>query len=203
MKLSKTIRCPDFPCTDVDTKAFTIPDISINPERIRILMIAEAPPSNSADYFYSSGSPFYLETTLNAFNDAGVAVSSMQDIIDLGIYLTTAIKCGKIGYGVSAATINNCSQIILEDELSHFPNIQAYLLMGDVAIKAFNYIVKRAIGKRVIPSGSTYKIRKDTYHYKEKQVFPSYLMTGKSYLIEKSKQRMIADDIRNALALLK
>lgn len=75
--------------------------------------------------------------------------------------------------------------------------------MGDVAIKAFNYIVKRSTGKRIIPSGSTYKIRKNTYFFEEKQVFPSYLMTGKSFLIEKSKQRMIAEDIRNALALIK
>lgn len=203
MNLSETILCPNFPCTDVDKKAFTIPDINIDPKRIHILMIAEAPPSESGDYFYSSGSPFYLETTLKAFNAAGAAVSSIHEIIDLGIYLTTAIKCGKIGYGVSSATVNNCSQLILENELSHFPNIRAYLLMGDVAIKAFNYIVKRSTGKRIIPSGSTYKIRKNTYFFEEKQVFPSYLMTGKSFLIEKSKQRMIAEDIRNALALIK
>ena len=164
-----------------------MPDIEIDPENIRVFMISEAPPKDSQDHFYANNVPFYLQTTLNAFKDAGINVSSIQDIVKKGIYLTTAIKCGKIGYSVSAATINNCSHI-LETEISYFPNICCYLLMGDVAIKAFNYIAKRKIGKRVIPSGSTYKIRKNEYYYEDKRVFPSYLQTGKSYLIEKSKR---------------
>jgi uracil-DNA glycosylase len=203
MNLSKIIQCQDYPCTDVNTNAFTIPNIEIDPNKIKILMIAEAPPDDSKDYFYSPGNPFFLQTKLKAFKDAGVNASTMQDIIDMGIYLTTAIKCVKIGYGVSAATVNTCSQKILEKELSHFQNIQAYLLMGDVAIIAFNHITKRATGKRIVPSGSTYKIRKNTYFYEEKRVFPSYLMTGKSFLIEKSKQKMIAEDLRNALNLIR
>ena len=72
--------------------------------------------------------------------------------------------------------------------------------MGDVAIKAFNYIAKRTSGKKAIPNGSTYKIRKAEFFYKDKRVFPSYLQTGKNYLIEKSKRTMIAEDIKNALA---
>jgi len=71
--------------------------------------------------------------------------------------------------------------------------------MGDTAIKAMNYIAKRDTGKRLIPSGSTYKIRKDKYFYRQVRVFPSYLQTGKSYLIEKSKRKMIAEDIKAAL----
>jgi len=71
--------------------------------------------------------------------------------------------------------------------------------MGDTAIKAMNYIAKRNIRKRIIPSGSTYKIRKNKYFYKHARVFPSYLQTGKSYLIEKSKRKMIAEDIKAAL----
>jgi uracil-DNA glycosylase len=62
-----------------------------------------------------------------------------------------------------------------------------------------NYIAKRNIGKAIIPSGSTYKIRKGEYFYKQLRVFPSYLQTGKSYLIEKSKRKMIAEDIKAAL----
>jgi hypothetical protein len=34
------------------------------------------------------------------------------------------------------------------------------------------------------------------------RVFPSYLQTGKNFLIEKAKQRMVADDIRRAFAWL-
>jgi hypothetical protein len=39
---------------------------------------------------------------VQAFNDAGASVSSIQDILDLGVYLTTAVKCGKVGYGIKA-----------------------------------------------------------------------------------------------------
>jgi len=74
--------------------------------------------------------------------------------------------------------------------------------MGDVAIKAMNYIARRDIGKAVIPGGSTYKIRKNQFFYGATRVFPSYLQTGKNYLIEKSKRRMIAEDIKAAFELL-
>jgi hypothetical protein len=33
-------------------------------------------------------------------------------------------------------------------------------------------------------------------------VYPSYLQAGPSFFIEKSKRKMIAEDIRNALGLL-
>ena len=73
--------------------------------------------------------------------------------------------------------------------------------MGDTAIRAVNSIAKRQTGKAIIPSGSTYKIRKRRYFYRGLRVFPSYLQTGKSYLIEKSKRKMIAEDIKAALGL--
>ena len=201
MIINKCIACTDFPCTDIDKDRYTIPDIDIDPEKVKILMISEAPPPNADDYFYASNDPFFVQTTVQAFNEAGVPVSSMQDIITRGVYITTAVKCGKIGYSVSAQTIKNCSGI-LENEIDLFQNIKAFLLMGDVAIKAFNYIAKQNTGKRVIPSGSTYKIRKAEYSYRGIRVFPSYLQTGKSFLIEKSKRKMIAEDIKAALDLL-
>ncbi|MHA2203850.1 MAG: uracil-DNA glycosylase family protein [Candidatus Hodarchaeales archaeon] len=198
----KDINCHNFPCSDVNKECYIRPDIGIDPETIKILMISEAPPPDLTDYFYADNNPFYMETTINAFKDAGINVSSIDDILEQGVFITTAIKCGKIGYSVSAATIKHCSKI-LEKEISQFPNIQCFLLMGDVAIKAFYYITKRKIGKRVIPSGSTYKIRNEKFYYEDKRAFPSYLQTGKNYLIEKSKRRMIAEDIKNAFAEIK
>lgn len=202
LKITDHIACLNFPCQDINKECYILPDIDIDPETIKILMISEAPPPDLTDYFYSDNSPFYMETTMNAFKDAGFNVSSIEEILDLGVYITTAIKCGKIGYTVSAATIKHCSKI-LEEEISQFPNVQCFLLMGDVAIKAFYYITKRKTGKRVIPRGSTYKIRKEKFHYEDKRAFPSYLQTGKNYLIEKSKRKMIAEDIRNALNEIK
>ena len=75
------------------------------------------------------------------------------------------------------------------------------MLMGDVAIKAVNCIAKQADEKRVIPIGSTYRIRGEKYTSKGIRVFPSYLQAGPSFFIEKSKRRMIAEDIAAALRL--
>jgi uracil-DNA glycosylase len=201
MKITDKIKCVRFPCTDVDKNSYILPFKNIDVENIRILMITEAPPNEKADYFYTEGNPFYLQTTIQAFKDAGENVSSMQDIIDLGVYITTAIKCGKTQYAVSPATIKNCSAL-LEQELSLFPNIRVFMLMGDVAIKMMNDIWKKQAGKKVIPAGSTYKIRGQKYYFEDKRVLPSYTPAGKNFLIEKSKRRMVAEDIREALKCL-
>jgi hypothetical protein len=55
-------------------------------------MISEAPPQVAGDYFYEQSNPFYAQTTVQAFNDAGLRVSSMKDVLNLGVYVTTAIK---------------------------------------------------------------------------------------------------------------
>lgn len=201
MNISTHVFCENFPCSDVNQASYIIPNIEIDPEKIRIIMISEASPPNLDDYFYAAGNPAYLQTTLQAFHDAGQHVNSMGEIIQLGIYMTTALKCGKIGYSVSAKSIQNCSYL-LEKEIALFANIQAFLLMGDVAIKIMNTITKRKTGQKVIPNGSTYKIRKNQFFYDGKRAFPSYLQTGKNYLIEKSKRKMIAEDIAAALSLL-
>jgi len=199
MRPDEILECTDFPCQDVDKKCYVVPDIEIDPDKIKVLMISEAPPKDPSDFFYAPKNPFFLQTTVQAFNDAGFQVSSMKDVLDLGVYVTTAIKCGKTTYSISPKTIDNCSVRILEKEMNLFPKTKAILLMGDTAIKAMNCIAKRNVGKAIIPSGSTYKIRKGEYFHKQLRVFPSYLQTGKSYLIEKSKRKMIAEDIRAAL----
>jgi uracil-DNA glycosylase len=126
----------------------------------------------------------------------------MKDVLEQGVYVTTAVKCAKTAYSIQLKTTENCCLRILEKEIDLFPSIKAILLMGDTAIRAMNYIAKKYTDKRLIPSGSTYKIRKNKYFYKQFRVFPSYLQTGKSYLIEKSKRKMIAEDIKAALEQL-
>ncbi len=202
MKISNKIKCVGFPCTDVDNNSYVVPPAEIDVAKIKIILTAEAPPPNKSDYFYAAGSPFYLQTTLQAFQDAGAKVTSIQDIIDLGVYITTAIKCGKTQYAISPATMKNCSKL-LEQEVALFPNVKAYLLGGDVAIKMMNDIWKQKTGQRVIPAGSTYKIRGQAYHYGDIRVFPSYTPAGKNFLIEKSKRKMVAEDIRSALNLIR
>ena len=111
---------------------------------------------------------------------------SIQDILDLGVYLTTAVKCGKTGYGIATQTIENCSHL-LEKELALFPNVKVYLLMGDVAIKAVNMIAKRNHEPRVIPAGSTYKIRGGEFTFRGARALPSYVQAGPAFFVEKSQ----------------
>jgi uracil-DNA glycosylase len=201
VRVSESVGCKDFPCADVRHECYAVPDIDIDPGDVSIVLISEAAPQDEGDYYYAGGDSLFQQTTVQAFNDAGAKVSSIQDILDLGVYLTTAVKCAKTGYGIKAATIKECS-LLLEEELALFPNVQAFLLMGDVAIKAVNYIAKRSGEGRVIPAGSTYKIRGQPYVFRGRRAFPSYLQAGPSFGIEKSKQRMIAEDIAAALSLV-
>ena len=133
MRANERIRCAEFPCADVRNECYLVPDIDINPQNTSIILISEAAPPEPADYYYAEGDPLFQQTTVQAFRDAGAEVSSTQDILGLGVYLTTAVKCGKTGYGLRAGTIQECSHI-LEAEIDLFPNVQAFLLMGDVAI---------------------------------------------------------------------
>ena len=200
MRVSQCIRCKSFPCADVQRDSYVVPSINLQPEKISLVMISEAAPENPDDYFYAKGAPLFERTTVQAFNDAGCKVSSIKDVVDQGVYLTTAVKCGKTGYGIRTDTIHECS-CLLEKELALFPNVKVLMLMGDVAIKALNSIARRAGQKRVIPAGSTYKIRGGKFSFNGVRALPSYLQAGPSFFIEKSKRRMIAEDIAAGMRL--
>jgi len=201
MKVSEQIGCQGFPCSDVRHDGYIIPGIDIEPRAVSMMVISEAAPAMQSDYYYTGEGSSYEQTTLAAFQKAGAEIGSFDQVSDLGVYLTSAVKCAKIGYGIKAGTIKECS-LILEKEIELFPNIKVIMLMGDVAIKAINYIAKRSGQGRVIPAGSTYKIRAGKYFFKDIRLFPSYLQVGPSYGIEKSKRRMIAEDIKAAVSML-
>ncbi len=201
MRVCSCVGCESFPCTDVVKDVYSIPDVELDPKSISIAMVSEAAPPEPADNYYGAGDPLFQRTTVQAFKDAGISVSSSRDLLDRGVYLTTAVKCGKTGYGIRSDTVRECSRI-LGKELSLFPELKVLLLMGDVAIKAMNYIAKASGENRVIPAGSTYRIRGGKFHFRGIRVFPSYLQAGPSFFIEKSKRRMIAEDIAAALKLM-
>lgn len=202
MRVCNFLECPSLACSDVRCENYVLPHVEVHPEKISLVLISEAAPAELKDYYDAGEEALFLKTTLQAFNDAGAGVSSQQDLLDLGIYLTTAVKCGKTGYGIGSKTIETCSHL-LEQELALFPNAKAYLLMGDVAIKSLNSIARRAGGKRVVPAGSTYKIRGGEFYFQEKRVFPSYLQAGPCFYIEKSKRAMIREDLAKALSLIR
>ena len=200
MKPASAVYCLDFPCTDTRRSSYLVPDVNIDPTRVSVVLISEAAPENPTDHYYAGENALFTRTTLLAFQDAGTRVTSMQDILNLGVYLTTAVKCGKTGYGIASPTVEACSHL-LEMELALFPDVRAYLLMGDVAIKAVNAIAKRSSEPRSIPAGSTYKIRDGEFFFRGARALPSYVQAGAAFFVEKSKRRMIAEDIKKAIQI--
>ena len=186
----------------LDESALQLPDVQIDTEQIKCVMINEVPPLNPEDGFYSrTKEPNYMKTTLALFHDAGVQVKNMDDILSQGIYITTAVKAPKHQYTVPGDMISSHLPL-LEKEIGLFPNLKVIMLMGDVAKKAFNQIAKKKTGKNVIPSASTCRIRAESFYYGQIRVFPSYIMTGGYILIEKGKCTMTSDDIRRMMEIL-
>lgn len=201
MNISDSIFCSQFPCRDVIHDRHVIAALELDPDSISMLLISEAAPQFSGDYYYAGGEAAFETTTLMAFQDAGFGFDSFDKLTKKGIYFTSAVKCAKTGYGIKAGTIKECSTI-LEKEIGLFPNLKVIMLMGDVAIKAINYIARRTGVGRIIPAGSTYKIRTGNFFFGDIRLFPSYLQVGPSFGIEKSKRRMISEDISRAMAIL-
>jgi uracil-DNA glycosylase len=179
-----------------------VPEIEVDAGTISILMVSEAAPAHVEDWYYAGPDALFAETTVEAFRDAGEDVSSVSEVLDLGVCLTTAGKCGRTGYGVATETVTTCSHL-LEVELFQFPSARALMLMGDVAIKAVNAIARRSGEPRVVPAGATYRLRGGDYAFRGMKVFPSYVQAGPSFYIERRKREMIAEDIGAALAYVR
>ena len=177
-------------------------NIDIDPLTIKAIMINEVVPADPLQDFYGAPDADYLKTTIPLLQGAGAKVTSIQDILQKGIYITNAVKTPKADYVIDKRSIEN-SLPYLEAELSLFPNIKVIMLMGDVAKKAFNMITKKSTKKNVIPSVSTYKLRNSEIYYKGIRVMPSYIMTGGNILIEKSKVTMATEDIATMLEIIK
>ena len=176
--------------------------IEIDPLTIKAIMINEVVPSDPLQDFYGSTDADYLKTTIPLLQGAGAEVHSIWDILQMGIYITNAVKTPKTEYAIDKGSIEN-SLPYLEAELSLFPNIKVIMLMGDVAKKAFNMITKKSTKKNVIPSVSTYKLRNSEIYYEGIRVMPSYKMTGGNILIEKSKVTMATEDVATMLEIIK
>ncbi len=177
-------------------------NIDIDPLTIKAIMINEVVPADPLQDFYGAPDADYLKTTIPLLQGAGAKVTSIQDILQKGIYITNAVKTPKADYVIDKRSIEN-SLPYLEAELSLFPNIKVIMLMGDDAKKAFNMITKKSTKKNAIPAVSTYKLRNSEIYYKGIRVMPSYIMTGGNILIEKSKVTMATEDIATMLEIIK
>lgn len=105
-------------CTDV-VMLKHFPKWQLDPDNIKMVMISECCPQDVRDYFDGEASPKFLENTNTLFKIVGRNYKTINDYLENGIYLTTALKCPKKEYLVSAKTIENCSRL-LEDELNQF-----------------------------------------------------------------------------------
>lgn len=172
-----------------------LPDVCVDLEQIRVVFINEIVPEVFDDDFYGSPttSP-YAASALSLFHRAGIEPQQLVELLEKGIYITNAVKVPKDTTTISRAKIEQ-SSYLLEKELELFPNVQIIMAMGDVAIKSINMISKRKYRGNVIPSGSTYRLRKQSFYMQNIRVMPSYIMTGTNLKIEKSKGDMIVEDL--------
>ncbi|MDR1262471.1 MAG: hypothetical protein LBK46_03150 [Oscillospiraceae bacterium] len=187
----------------VDTLQF--PDCEIDPAKIKAVMVNEVVPKNPNDWFYSETSDSEnRRNALGVFEGAGVSVKSMQDILDLGIYITAALKTPKETSTVDPEVIK--AQLpLLEAELKLFPALKLIMLLGDVAIKMVNMIAKKTTKKNACMSGAEGRRRhwsNTEFYWGGIRVFPSYIMTGKNLLIEPFKRDTISEDIRNMMRII-
>jgi len=198
MRVCDHVQCDGFPCRDVHHEPYWMPGLEEDPAAVLVILVSETAAQDPADGYEAPGDPLFARTTVEAFRDAGFAVSTLSDLRHQGVHLTTAVKCAKTGHAIDPTSVRTCSEL-LERELALFPHARALLLMGDVAIRALNEIARRNCEPRVVPAGATYRIRSADHRFRDLRVFPSYLQAGPSFYIEKQKRRMIAEDIAAAM----
>ena len=186
---------------DASGSNFYFNDVDVVPENIKAVLINEVVPNDPENDFYGKQDGEYLSAVIRLFQNAGITVNTAEELLDLGIYITNAVKKPKSHTSVERSMIEE-SLPFLEKELSLFPNVQVVMLMGDVAKKAMNMIAKRTTKRNAIPAVSTYKLRHSEIYYKNIRLMPSYIMTGTNILIEKSKFQMASEDISNMIYII-
>jgi len=180
----------------------TLPEISISPKLIRGVMINDIVPENDTDDFYASVNGGYFKSIATIFEKVNYPFGSMEELLDQGVYITSAVKVKKAGKPLSDETIRAHSEL-LEKELTLFPNLEVVILNGDIAIQAFNEITKRNTGKSLIPEGEEKVIKDSSYTYGGLTVMPSY------HLIDRHKEKnseaieQIAKDINTMFSVIK
>ena len=105
------------------SKHFQFNDIDVDPLSIKAIMINEVVPADPYQDFYGQYDADYLKTTIPLFQKAGYNVSSIKDILDLGVYITNAAKIPKTEYTIPREVIE-ANLLFLEKEIALFPNVR-------------------------------------------------------------------------------
>ncbi|MBW7981109.1 uracil-DNA glycosylase family protein [Enterobacillus tribolii] len=178
-----------------------LPAFPVDPGHIRAVIINETVAAQPALDFYGDAASPYQVSLLSLFHLAGAAVNSLEDITAGGIYLTSVLKCPKTCQTPGSAEVERYVPL-LRRELALFPSLQAVMLAGDVARKAFNMLAKSETGKNALPAVSTYKLRHCELFWQGIRLLPAYIMTGDNLKIEKSKSTMCAEELAKLMRLL-
>lgn len=179
-----------------------LPSLCVDPAAILAVMVNEVVPECPENDFYgNTPAPLYLSTALPLFRRSRLPASSIRDVTEAGIYITNAVKRPKRESAVPQEMIEE-SLPVLDRGIVPFPESPRRDADGGCSQKAFNMIARSKTGKSAIPAGSTYKLRRTPFHAMGLRIFPSYIMTGRNLLIEKSKTAMAAEDIRAMLEFI-
>lgn len=191
---AESIHCEAWSCRDVSQSKHLPVKLPVDAEAIRVVVVLD--PVRLDDVEAGEDDPL-SPTVAAAFLAAGYDVTDRDDFDRLGVYVTGATKCPKVGYGLRNETIGACSHL-LEAELDRFPNLHAIVLAGDAPIRAINAISYRRYGQPAVPRGPAYKVMGHEYQLGRIRLIPSYPPRG-GHAVETDGLAMIAVDLSNAL----
>lgn len=194
MPRAESIPCSAGSCRDVSQLDRLPVRLPADPDTVRVAIVLD--PVRLGEVETGQAGPL-SPAVVRAFCAAGYDVATGTDIDDLGVYVTYAVKCPKVGYGLRNDTVEACSHL-LEAELDHLPNLHSIVLAGETAIRTINAIARRRYGQPAVPSGSSYKIMGHEYQLGDVRLIPSYPQRG-GHAVETDGPAMIAVDLRNAL----
>lgn len=91
--------------------------------KVKVAMVCESYPNERGAEILSDPGSTFVANTIDAFNSAGFGVNSMEDIGQMGVYLTVAVK-GPIALPLPAGIVEQ-SSLELEKEIGQFPCLRA------------------------------------------------------------------------------
>jgi hypothetical protein len=109
MRVCDHVQCDGFPCRDLHHEPYWMPGLDEDPAAVLVILVSETAAQDPADGYEAPGDPLFARTTVEAFRDAGFAVSTLSDLRHQGVHLTTAVKCAKAGYTIDPTSVRTCS----------------------------------------------------------------------------------------------
>ena len=82
LQINRCLECVDFPCEDVDHAHYLLPQVSLNPLAVRVVLISESVPANAADDYYAGArvSDAWATAMLCMGRDEGGPVAQAQSL---------------------------------------------------------------------------------------------------------------------------